>query len=188
MELATLAQEPAVQPDAARSGAAKSDAAKSAAARSGTARSAAAKSGPAKQPFYITRGDGGPLAFAGLYELWRDKSRPDGDPDAWLWTATIITTSAPDDLGRIHDRMPMVIEPRSWADWLDPANNDVDDLRALLAPAAAAARGLTSFPVSRAVNSVRNNGPELITPVELTGPELDALGLRPSGRGADRLF
>jgi len=123
-----------------------------------------------------------------LYELWRDKAVPDGDPDAWLWTATIITTSAPDDLGRIHDRMPMVIEPRSWADWLDPGNNDVDDLRAMLAPAAAAADGLTSFPVSRAVNSVRNNSPELIKPVELTGPELDALGLRPSGRGADRLF
>ncbi len=162
--------------------------AESAKGKSGPAESAKGKSGSPKQPFYITRGDGGPLAFAGLYELWRDKSRPDGDPDAWLWTATIITTSAPDDLGRIHDRMPMVIEPRSWADWLDPANNDVDDLRALLAPAAAAARGLTSFPVSRAVNSVRNNSPELIKPVELTGPELDALGLRPSGRGADRLF
>jgi putative SOS response-associated peptidase YedK len=146
----------------------------------------AAAEGAAKQPFYITRSDGGPLAFAGLYELWRDKSVPDGDPDAWLWTATVITTSAPDELGRIHDRMPMVIDPRSWADWLDPASSNVDDLRALLAPAAA--RGLISYPVSRAVGSVRNNGPELIRPAELTGPELDALGLRPSGSGADRLF
>jgi putative SOS response-associated peptidase YedK len=116
-----------------------------------------------KQPFFIHRADGGPLAFAGLYELWRDREHPDGDPDAWLWTATIITTSAPDELGQIHDRMPMVIAPDSWADWLDPGNSDVGDLRALLAPAAA--RGLATYPVSTAVNAVRNNGPELIEPV-----------------------
>jgi putative SOS response-associated peptidase YedK len=119
---------------------------------------------PAKQPFYITRSDGGPLAFAGLYELWRDRAHPDGDPDAWLWTASIITTTAPDDLGRIHDRMPMVIDPGSFQDWLDPANSDPGDLLALLAPAAAG--GLTSYPVSTAVNSVRNNGPDLIERVE----------------------
>ncbi len=122
---------------------------------------------PAKQPFYITSEDGRPLAFAGLYELWRDSAHPDGDPDAWLWTATIITTSAPDELGQIHDRMPMVIDPASWADWLDPGNRDPADLRALLAPAVA--RGLVSYPVSRAVNYVRNNGPELIEPVEPAG-------------------
>src|SRR5580693_7280503 len=74
----------------------------------------------AKQPYYIRREDGGVLAFAGLYELWRDKDRPDDDPDSWLWTATIITTRAEDEVGRIHDRMPMVIEPARWADWLDP--------------------------------------------------------------------
>jgi putative SOS response-associated peptidase YedK len=117
-----------------------------------------------KQPFFIHRADSGPLAFAGLYELWRDREHPDGDPDAWLWTATIITTSAPDELGQIHDRMPMVIAPESWADWLDPENSDAGDLQSLLAPAAA--RGLATYPVSTAVNSVRNNGPELIEPVK----------------------
>jgi putative SOS response-associated peptidase YedK len=122
---------------------------------------------PPKQPFYITSEDGRPLAFAGLYELWRDPAHPDGDPDAWLWTATIITTSAPDELGQIHDRMPMVIDPASWADWLDPGNRDPASLHDLLAPAVA--RGLVSFPVSRAVNSVRNNGPELIEPAEPAG-------------------
>ncbi len=181
-------QKPAVAEGAAGSGADRSGAAGSGSAGTGSAGSGKGKSGPARQPFYITRSDGGPLAFAGLYELWRDKSVLDGDPDAWLWTATVITTSAPDELGRIHDRMPMVIDPRSWADWLDPASSNADDLRALLAPAAAAARGLISYPVSRAVGSVRNNGPELIKPAELTGPELDALGLRPSGIGAGRLF
>ena len=132
----------------------------------------------AKQPFYISRGDGGSLAFAGLYELWRDSSLEEDDPDSWLWTAAIITTTAPDELGAIHDRMPMVIPPGSWADWLDPANTDAGDLRALLAPAVAG--GLISFPVSRAVNSVRNNGPELIEPVEL------ASAGEPAARSAGR--
>jgi putative SOS response-associated peptidase YedK len=123
----------------------------------------ASGTGP-KQPFYITRRDGGPLAFAGLYELWRDHQVPDGDPRAWLWSATIITTSAPDELGQIHDRMPMVIDQQSWDDWLDPANSAADALSELLAPAATS--GLISYPVSRAVNSVRNNGPDLIEPDE----------------------
>jgi putative SOS response-associated peptidase YedK len=118
------------------------------------------RGGKRKQPYFIHRADGGLMAFAGLYELWRDRAVPDGDPDAWLWTATIITTSAPDELGQIHDRMPMVIAPESWADWLDPGNSDASDLRALLAPAAA--RGLATYPVSTEVNSVRNNGPELM--------------------------
>jgi putative SOS response-associated peptidase YedK len=115
----------------------------------------------AKQPYFICRGDGGPLAFAGLYELWRDAALPDDHERAWLWTATIITTSAPDELGRIHDRMPMIIEADRWADWLDPSADDPADIAALLAPAAST--GLISYPVSTAVNSVRNNGPELIT-------------------------
>jgi putative SOS response-associated peptidase YedK len=123
----------------------------------------ASGSGP-KQPFYITRKDGGPLAFAGLYELWRDHQVPDDDQRAWLWSATIITTSAPDELGRIHDRMPMVIDQRSWDDWLDPASSAAGALQELLAPAATS--GLVSYPVSRAVNSVRNNGPQLTEPAE----------------------
>jgi len=120
--------------------------------------------GGPKQPIYISRTDGSPLALAGLYELWRDPSVPPDDADAWLWTSTVITTSAPDELGHIHDRMPMVIDPASWGDWLDPANHDVSDLRSLLVPAAAS--GLRTYPVSTAVNSVRNNGPSLIDPVE----------------------
>ncbi|HXP20493.1 MAG TPA: SOS response-associated peptidase [Streptosporangiaceae bacterium] len=129
-----------------------------------------------KQPYFICRPDHGPLAFAGLYELWRDRSLPRDDPDAWLWTAAIITTTAPDELGEIHDRMPMVIDPAYWADWLDPANIDAGDVRALLTPAAAS--GLTSYPVSLAVNSVRNNGPELIAAAD---PVSHADADRPGG-------
>ena len=122
----------------------------------------------AKQPYFIHRADGGPLAFAGLYELWRDKAVPDEDPRAWLWSATIITTTAPDELGEIHDRMPMVIDRASWTDWLDPGNTDVADVQALLAPAAST--GLISYPVAQLVNSVRNNGPELIEQADPVAP------------------
>jgi putative SOS response-associated peptidase YedK len=150
-----------------------------------------------KQPYFIHRPDGGVLAFAGLYELWRDPAVPDGDPDAWLWSATIITTRAPDDLGKIHDRTPMVIEPARWADWLDPGQADETALHALLAPAVSG--GLTSYPVSTEVNSVRHNGPGLI---ERVNPDPEPAGTASAGSrratagehgdasdgGADRLF
>ena len=88
---------------------------------------------------------------------------PPDHEDAWLWTASIITTDATDEIGRIHDRTPMVIAPESWEDWLDPANNDRELLLATMQPATSSgAGGLTSHPVSTAVNSVRNNGPDLI--------------------------
>jgi putative SOS response-associated peptidase YedK len=121
----------------------------------------------AKQPYYIYRADGASLAFAGLYEFWRDRTLPDDDPGAWLTTATIITTSAPDELGQIHDRMPMVITPDRWADWLNPDNDDPGDLQGLLAPATSA--GLATRAVSTEVNSVRHNGPQLIAPAPPAG-------------------
>jgi putative SOS response-associated peptidase YedK len=148
--------------------------------------------GAAKQPIYISRGDGRSLAFAGLYELWRDGTVPPDDRDAWLWTATIITTSAPDELGMIHDRMPMIIEPDRWSDWLDPGNSDVADLKSLLSPAAVA--GLDTYPVSTRVNSVRNNGPELIerlsgSPTSLTSAAAGAARAASFGdNGAGVLF
>ena len=120
--------------------------------------------GAHKQPYFIHRADGGVLAFAGIYELWRDDAAGDGDPDAWLWTAAIITTQAQDDLGQIHDRMPMVVEPGRWSEWLDPTQADEARLHALLAPAASG--GLSSYPVSTEVNAVRNNGPGLIEPAD----------------------
>jgi putative SOS response-associated peptidase YedK len=122
---------------------------------------------PRKQPYYICRADGGVLAFAGIYELWRDSSLPADHPRSWLWTAAIITTRATDDLGRIHDRMPMVIGPGRWEEWLDPAAGGPDRLLDAMMPAASS--GLTARPVSTAVNSVANDRPGLIAPVTEDG-------------------
>ncbi len=115
---------------------------------------------PVKQPFFIHPADGGVLAMAGLYEVWRDKTRDDDDPQRFLWSCTVITTSAEDSVGHIHDRMPLMVERDRWASWLDPAVDDPDTLKQLLVPAAPGR--LEAYPVSTAVNSVRNNGPELL--------------------------
>ncbi|WP_433327312.1 SOS response-associated peptidase [Spirillospora sp. CA-294931] len=114
------------------------------------------KGKPQKQPFYIQPKDGSIMAMAGLYELWKSPE------DEWIWTCTVITTDAPDDLGRIHDRMPMIVEPDRWDAWLDPTLTDTDQVRGLLTPAMSGT--MLAFPVSKAVNNVRNNGPELVKP------------------------
>lgn len=124
------------------------------------------KSGkPLKQPFFIRPKDGSSLAMAGLYEIWRDKEKADDDPTRFLWTCTVITTEAEDEVGVIHDRMPMLVERERWADWLDPERTSTDDLAGLLV--AAAPGRLEAYPVSTAVNAVRNNGPELVEPLPL---------------------
>lgn len=115
---------------------------------------------PVKQPFFIRPKDGGVLAMAGLYELWRDKVADD-----WLWTFTVITTSAEDTLGHIHDRMPVLVEPERYDEWLDPRISDPEQLLGLLVPAAPGK--LDAYPVSTAVNNVKNGGSELVQPIEL---------------------
>ena len=120
----------------------------------------------AKQPFYIYRTDGGILAFAGIYELWKNPEVPEDHEDAWYWSASIITTDATDEIGKIHDRTPMVIAPADWAEWLDPANREKEHLLRTMHPAmTSGGGGLTARPVSTTVNSVRNNGPDLIAPL-----------------------
>jgi putative SOS response-associated peptidase YedK len=124
------------------------------------------KSGkPLKQPFFIRPKDHGVLAMAGLYEIWRDPEKAEDDPDRFRWTCTVITTDAEDDVGHIHDRMPLMVEKDRWGAWLDPTKKDKDDLLALLVPAAPGT--LEAYPVSKAVSNVRNNGPELVDPLPL---------------------
>ena len=101
--------------------------------------------------------------------VWRSAEAPEGR----LLSFTVITTEATDDVGRIHDRMPMLVEPETFGAWLDPALTDPDEVRSLLRPAAAGR--LESFPVSTAVNKVANNGPELVVPAPQVGISPPAL-------------
>ena len=122
-----------------------------------------AKGKPVKQPFFIRPRDGGVLAMAGLYEIWKDPAKPEDDSDAFRWTCTVLTTSAEDDLGHIHDRMPLLVEPERYHAWLDPQRSEKADLFDLLVPAAPGR--LEAYPVSTEVNNVRNNGSQLVEPV-----------------------
>lgn len=114
-----------------------------------------------KQPYYIHSASGEPLALAGLYEIWRDPSLPHEDPESLRWTCTILTTTATDELGRIHDRAPLLVSETEMASWLDP-NLDIAPAGALV-PAAPGL--LAAYPVATMVNNVRHNGPELIAPL-----------------------
>jgi putative SOS response-associated peptidase YedK len=122
------------------------------------------KSGkPRKQPYYLHPGDGSSLAMAGLYEWWRDPAMDRDDPKAWLLSTTVITTTATDAVGHIHDRMPVLVPRSVWSAWLDPDTPGSAELTGLLVPASPDA--LVTDPVSLAVNDVRNNGPDLVAPI-----------------------
>jgi len=126
---------------------------------------------PRKQPYYIHQRDGALMAMAGLYEFWRDPTiTSDLDPLAFRWTCTILTTSATDQLGRIHDRMPLLVSADHVEQWLCP---EVDNPSGeLLLPASP--DSLAAYPVSTAVNRVANNSPNLIDPLPAESGDLFA--------------
>jgi putative SOS response-associated peptidase YedK len=117
----------------------------------------------AKQPYFIRRTDGEPMAIAGLWEVWRPEDDVDRTTDP-LRSCTIITGAPNEKMADIHDRMPVILPPSAWAQWLDRENDDLETLGKLLVPAPASI--IEVHPVSRAVNNVRENGPELIEPAE----------------------
>jgi len=112
-----------------------------------------------KQPWFIRMKDARPLAFAGLWERWKDPK--DG---ALLESCTIVTTDASQSIRKIHERMPVVLAEADRDRWLDTAFSETDKLSELLRPYEP--KALEAWPVSRQVNAPKNQGPELIAPVE----------------------
>ncbi|MCW5700856.1 MAG: SOS response-associated peptidase [Rhodospirillales bacterium] len=107
-----------------------------------------------KQPYHITLPDRRPFAFAGLWETWQS---PDGTP---MQSCTIIVTEANDFLRPLHNRMPVILEPEHFDDWLD-IGRPLEETQRLFAPFSG---DLTAWAVGRVVNSVRNDGPACIEP------------------------
>ena len=85
------------------------------------------KDGDAKQPFYMRMTDDRPFAFAGLWERWRGATGPE------LETVAFITTEANERAAAVHDRMPVILDERTWDGWLD-ADAEPEELKGLLRP------------------------------------------------------
>lgn len=111
-----------------------------------------------KTPYYIYREDGEPLFMAGLWSAWRPRQTADGDEAPPLLSCTIVTTDAVGELADVHDRMPLMLGPDDWDRWMDPDEAAPVDLLAGVPDVG----GICMHEVSILVNSVRNNGPELI--------------------------
>jgi putative SOS response-associated peptidase YedK len=115
--------------------------------------------GSRRQPYLIRRADRQMLAFAGLWALW-----PDPVSGEWLRSCSVITTTANDLVGTLHDRMPVILDHEDWAAWLEPRPRDHAALRLMLHPAPD--DGYELVPVSPRVNSPRNEGADLIERVQ----------------------
>ncbi len=113
--------------------------------------------GRAKRPFHITRTDGAPFAFAGLWSIWHGG----GDPDELVRSCTIITRPANSAIAALHDRMPVILDPRHEADWLDTATPE-GALAEILAGLPAQRTALSE--VGLAVNDARHDEPDCLDP------------------------
>ncbi|MEU2253234.1 SOS response-associated peptidase [Nocardia xishanensis] len=119
-----------------------------------------AKGKAVKHPYFMANADGSLLYMAGLWSVWRDRSVRDSEP---LLSCTILTTDAVGDLTRIHDRMPLPMPREHWDAWLDPDHPAPAEL--LATPSVDEVAGIVARPVPPLVNSVKNNGPELLAEV-----------------------
>lgn len=111
--------------------------------------------GDRQQPYFVTRSDGRPLAFAALWDVWRGGEDP-------LFTCTILTSAANTDLSAVHERTPVILMDADAIErWLSPDTPDIVRHGLMRAPAAGS---MMIRPVAPAVNTVRNDGPELLAP------------------------
>jgi putative SOS response-associated peptidase YedK len=117
-----------------------------------------------REPVWIHPADTGLLLFAGLYESWQ------ANPGEWRMTFTIITTKANGLIGPIHDRMPVILDERMAEDWMNRNETEPSSFKGLLAPAPE--EKLVITPASPLVNSVKNDGPELLDAQVALGRQL----------------
>lgn len=115
-----------------------------------------------KIPNYLYSEDEPLLGFVRLYESWADPQLPENDPGRSLLSCTVLTTTTQDALGHVHNRSPVIIPRDRFAEWLDPDLTDKNEIQHLLD--SLPEPELVPRVVSTRVNSVRNNGPELIDP------------------------
>ena len=117
------------------------------------------KTDDGKQPYYLRLKDELPFGFAGLWESWS----MDGGEE--LRSATIITTEPNEMAAEIHNRMPVILPPDLYDAWLEPDNDDQEELLSMLTPASPPADEMEAYPVSKRVNRPANDEPGVLEPV-----------------------
>jgi putative SOS response-associated peptidase YedK len=120
--------------------------------------------GGRKQPYFIHDPEEQPLALAGVWSAWRDPAAADDAPP--LCSCAIVTMSAVGPIAELHDRMPVMLPPQLWSDWLGAGPDEAPHLHA--AVSALGVPRVHAQPVTSRVNDVRNEGPELLEPGEVT--------------------
>jgi putative SOS response-associated peptidase YedK len=115
------------------------------------------RAGATKLPYYVHLLNAEIFGVAGLYEYW-----PGTDGADPIESYAIITTRANEIVARLHDRMPVILDEKDHAAWLDPTNETTDVLQPLLKPYPS--EEMRAYPVGPRVNNVKNDGPELIEP------------------------
>ena len=116
------------------------------------------KIGSRKQPWFLTLPEKRPFAFAGLWDAWT------GEDGSVYHSCTILTTAASDSIREIHHRMPIILNPDAFYEWLNPDNQDISKLEILLREQIV--QEFIAYPVSTDVNSPKNNDPKCIKPEE----------------------
>lgn len=117
----------------------------------------AVEGSPRKQPWYISLLDGKPMAMGGLWESW---TAADGN---LVRTFCVITTGPNEIMAPIHDRMPVLLPPDTWATWLSP-DSDLARIAPMIAPLPALQ--MQAWPVSRKVSNAREDSSDLVEPVD----------------------
>lgn len=115
-----------------------------------------------KQPYYFRLNDGQPFAFAGLWEQWEDAS---GEV---INSCTLLTTDANELMRPVHNRMPVILNPKDYEQWLDPEVKEPERLQPLLRPYST--QEMLAYPVSTAVNKPSNDNAECIKSIEASLP------------------
>lgn len=122
-----------------------------------------------KVPYFMAPADGSRICMAGLWAVWRDPRDPEASP---LVSTTILTADSVAQLSNVHPRMPLILPPERWDAWLDPDSLGHPDL---IVPSEDAVSRIAIRRVSDKVNSVRNNGPDLLVPDDGSGHQMALL-------------
>ncbi len=112
--------------------------------------------GKNKQPYAIAMRDGSPFALAGIWDIWRDK-----ETGSDLRTFCVITCEPNELMAMIHDRMPVIIDPKDYERWLSPEPDPYDLLKPF------PAENMKMWPIGKKVGSPKNNTPDILDPFEV---------------------